>query len=352
MQTTCFRYFTIFAFAFLTIALVEPNGYAQDTEAVAPIAVAPSEMTTTCPTQVRPIIPAEALAGLVSGQVIAQASVEHGAIKDVAIISGPPVYYEAIRTAMRQYKCVDAPNEIGVQQEFNFRFDERLVTSCPHQVVPQMPRKALENGIQGVVLARAFIEDGEVKRVEILSGPSVYHNPVREAMLKYKCIKSSTQIVANQEFTFSFYGSSPTFEYSMSITANDAGWNDRDWSELPLNKTYNQLNEKQQGQLRSFNLILSAKDEPPYPLAGVGDLHKYILQAAEKLGVSGSLTLRLKVNSVGKVTSAQVGDAPSSDLAKFAASVAMLTPFKPAVCSGQPCDMDFLFTSIITRKMH
>lgn len=73
---------------------------------------------------------------------------------------------------------------------------------CPKQVPPQMPRKALEEGIQGVVKAQALIKDGVVSEVYILSGPSVYHDVVREAMMKYECNKSSEVMTGTQEFTF------------------------------------------------------------------------------------------------------------------------------------------------------
>lgn len=79
---------------------------------------------------------------------------------------------------------------------------------CPKQVPPQMPRKALELGIEGVVKAQALIKDGAVTEVTILSGPRVYHDVVREAMMKYECSKSSEVVSGTQEFTFRVGGKS------------------------------------------------------------------------------------------------------------------------------------------------
>ena len=65
-----------------------------------------------------------------------------------------------------------------------------------------MPRKALQDGTQGVVKAQALIKDGVVREVTILSGPRIFHSAVRSAMLQYKCATESAEILATQEFVF------------------------------------------------------------------------------------------------------------------------------------------------------
>lgn len=74
--------------------------------------------------------------------------------------------------------------------------------ACPTQVPPAMPRKALQDGTEGVVKAQARVKDGAVKEVTILSGPRVFHAAVREAMLQYKCNPDPLEVVAVQEFNF------------------------------------------------------------------------------------------------------------------------------------------------------
>ncbi len=74
--------------------------------------------------------------------------------------------------------------------------------ACPTQVAPEMPRKAIQDGTAGVVRAQALIKDGAVKEVTILSGPRIFHTPVRNAMLQYKCTNDSGEILATQEFNF------------------------------------------------------------------------------------------------------------------------------------------------------
>lgn len=77
-----------------------------------------------------------------------------------------------------------------------------MSVACPTQVKPEMPRKALQEGVEGIVKAQALIRDGVVKDVTILSGPRVYHNAVREAMMQYKCVSGPGDVLATQEFVF------------------------------------------------------------------------------------------------------------------------------------------------------
>lgn len=74
--------------------------------------------------------------------------------------------------------------------------------ACPTQVKPEMPRRALQDGTEGVVKAQALIHNGVVKDVTILSGPRVFHAPVRDAMMQYKCVSGPGDVLATQEFVF------------------------------------------------------------------------------------------------------------------------------------------------------
>src|SRR4051812_26153177 len=74
--------------------------------------------------------------------------------------------------------------------------------ACPQQVKPEMPKQALKEGIEGIVKAQATIRNGRVVDVQILSGPRVYHNAVRQAMMQYQCVSGAGDILATQEFGF------------------------------------------------------------------------------------------------------------------------------------------------------
>jgi protein TonB len=65
-----------------------------------------------------------------------------------------------------------------------------------------MPRKAMQDGTEGVVKAQILIKGGVIQEVTILSGPRVFHAAVRAAMMQYKCVSDAAEVVATQEFNF------------------------------------------------------------------------------------------------------------------------------------------------------
>ena len=75
--------------------------------------------------------------------------------------------------------------------------------ACPTQVPPEMPRKAIQDGTEGVVKAQIRIKGGVIQDVTIVSGPRVFHSAVKAAMMQYKCISDAGgEVVATQEFNF------------------------------------------------------------------------------------------------------------------------------------------------------
>jgi protein TonB len=74
--------------------------------------------------------------------------------------------------------------------------------ACPTQVAPEMPRKALQDGTEGVVKAQIHIKAGSIIDVTILSGPRVFHAAVKAAMMQYKCVSDEGDVIATQEFNF------------------------------------------------------------------------------------------------------------------------------------------------------
>jgi len=75
--------------------------------------------------------------------------------------------------------------------------------ACPTQVPPEMPRKAIQEGTEGVVRAQIRIKGGAIQDVSIVSGPRVFHAAVKAAVMQYKCISDAGgEVVATQEFNF------------------------------------------------------------------------------------------------------------------------------------------------------
>lgn len=109
-----------------------------------------------------------------------------------AIVStpAPPPAGVAIAPPPPQAPPKPAPN----------RLDLRV--ACPNQVAPEMPRKAIDDGTEGIVKASALIKDGLIKEITILSGPRVFHAAVKAAMKQYKCTAETGEVMATQEFVF------------------------------------------------------------------------------------------------------------------------------------------------------
>ena len=69
-----------------------------------------------------------------------------------------------------------------------------------------MPRRALQDGTQGVVKAQIVLKGGAVQEVNILTGPRVFHAAVKAAIMQYKCVGdgagAGAEVTVTQEFNF------------------------------------------------------------------------------------------------------------------------------------------------------
>jgi hypothetical protein len=110
---------------------------------------------------------------------------------------------------------------------------------------------------------------------------------------------------------------------------------------LPINKQYHELSASEKQELHSYYEHMGEGDEPPFPAEGLRPLFRAISKGQQQLLVEGDLFLIADVDTDGAVTSVKAIGSPSEDMTKFAASVLMLTKFKPALCKGQPCKMQF-----------
>jgi hypothetical protein len=77
---------------------------------------------------------------------------------------------------------------------------------CQTQVSPVMPRDAQRSGVGGEVRAQLRVKNGAVTEVTILSGPNIFHEPVRAAGMQYKCAYKTTEVLATQKFNFRIEG--------------------------------------------------------------------------------------------------------------------------------------------------
>ena len=86
--------------------------------------------------QVFPEIPKEAIRKDINGTVKAKITILQGAITEIEIVSGPEVFYEAVISAIKQYRCTSVDKPVTMPQEFRFRVSEPSTSGKPPE-----PRK-------------------------------------------------------------------------------------------------------------------------------------------------------------------------------------------------------------------
>lgn len=59
---------------------------------------------------------------------------------------------------------------------------------------------------------------------------------------------------------------------------------------------------------------------------------------------------RIRRNSTGKATKVALAKHPNIETAKAVAYVLVRAKYKPAVCAGQPCTMDFPFRVVLRHQ--
>jgi TonB family protein len=137
----------------------------------------------------------------------------------------------------------------------------------------------------------------------------------------------------------------PPPQYSIKQSAPDTGTRIPrkivQGSAIPLNRSWSQLTEEEQQLVKSQYEAMRPLDEPPFPAAGLRPIHEAIAEMQRRLLLQGDLSMQAEVDAQGAVTDVSVYKSPDPKLTEAAARVLMLTPFKPAVCSGRPCKMSF-----------
>jgi hypothetical protein len=116
-------------------------------------------------------------------------------------------------------------------------------------------------------------------------------------------------------------------------------------SKIPLDKTYEQLTPEQKDELHKMYVSLAPGDEPPFPLDGIKPIFSAIKKAQRIRQARGELNMAVTVGPDGKATKVEdFGGVYDEQMTEIAQQVLLLTKYKPAVCKGTPCTMQFRFT--------
>lgn len=114
-------------------------------------------------------------------------------------------------------------------------------------------------------------------------------------------------------------------------------------SPIPFDKTYAELDEVHKRWLRSQYENMAETDEPPFPRFGLAPLYRAVADVQRQVSVRGDLSIIVDVDSSGQATRAAVYETPDPGIANRVAALLLRHPYKPAVCGGQPCAMQFAF---------
>ena len=118
-------------------------------------------------------------------------------------------------------------------------------------------------------------------------------------------------------------------------------------STIPLNKTWEQLTPEQKAEFRAQYDSIRDSDEPPFPIQGMKPVFSSIQKGQDIMQARGVLDFTVTVGADGKATHVDAVDSITGvnarEMSNYVASVLMMAKYKPAVCSGQPCVMQFPF---------
>lgn len=121
-------------------------------------------------------------------------------------------------------------------------------------------------------------------------------------------------------------------------------WN----SPIPLNKTYGELTPEQKAELHAMYQQLQPGDEPPFPEKGIKPIFNAISNAQRILQARGELNMVVTVGPDGKATKVEdYSSTYSAQLKETTQQVLLLTKYKPAMCQGAPCTMQYRFTQAL-----
>jgi len=113
-------------------------------------------------------------------------------------------------------------------------------------------------------------------------------------------------------------------------------------SPVPFDKTYAQLSAEQKATLAQDYESLAAGDEPPFPAQGLHPLTDSLLRFVHMVKPVGPLVAAVDVGPDGQARKVTVFRSPDPDLTRLVTTLMIDQPYKPALCHGSPCAMQYV----------
>jgi hypothetical protein len=121
-------------------------------------------------------------------------------------------------------------------------------------------------------------------------------------------------------------------------------------SQTPLDRPYERFTEAEKASLRDQYEGMSDADEPPFPAHGLRPIIEDISTLVSRMRIEGVVTVLVTVDATGKATEVALVSYPDLEAGKAVAYVLVKAKYKPAVCAGQPCKMQWAFQTKLVRN--
>jgi hypothetical protein len=118
----------------------------------------------------------------------------------------------------------------------------------------------------------------------------------------------------------------------------------------PLDRPYSRFTPEEKARLRAEYESMPEEDEPPFPEQGFRPIIEQIARMIPLLRVEGYIHINVTVDKDGKATKFDLMKYPSNESARSVAYLLSQAKYKPAVCSGQPCEMQLPFRANLVRQ--
>jgi len=112
---------------------------------------------------------------------------------------------------------------------------------------------------------------------------------------------------------------------------------------LPYDRSYEQLTPEQKAVVRAEYDVVGPNDEPPYPKYGLADVADAVSRMPLRNPIEGEVILTVRVDESGEAKSVSIYKTPDARLSNLIALMVTRSKFKPGLCEGRPCAMDYVF---------
>lgn len=123
-------------------------------------------------------------------------------------------------------------------------------------------------------------------------------------------------------------------------------------SNFPFNKKYHELSQDEKEIVHCDYENIAEGDEPPYPANGLTELYSKVAKAQQYLALKGTLLMVADVSSLGEVENIAVYSSPDPDMTRIASLALLEEKFKPAICGGKTCRMQYIFRMSFIRRLN